>query len=145
MELFLGIDAGGTSTRALLATPAGERAGQGLAGGGNPVAHGVEAALAAITTAVRQALGDVDPRRVADGVIGLAGLGALEDPAVHAAFGRAWAACGLRFPVRAVEDPLLAGTGAGALRVEDRRVTRVGDALGWLLGDEGSGFWLGRA
>ncbi|MEU6723660.1 BadF/BadG/BcrA/BcrD ATPase family protein [Nonomuraea wenchangensis] len=160
MDLFLGIDAGGTSTRALLATPTGERAGQGLAGGGNPAAHGVEAALAEITAAVRQALGDVDPRRVTDGVIGLAGLGALEDPAVHAAFGHAWAACGLRFPVRAIEDPLLAfvagtpepsghvllaGTGAGALRVENRRVTRVGDALGWLLGDEGSGFWLGRA
>ncbi|MFG1694849.1 N-acetylglucosamine kinase [Nonomuraea sp. NPDC049309] len=160
MDLYLGIDAGGTSTRALLTTSSGERAGYGLAGGGNPVAHGVDAALAQITAAVRQALGDIDPGRVANGVIGLAGLGALQDSAVHAAFARAWAGCGLRFPVRGVEDPLLAfvagtpqpsghvllsGTGAVALRVEDRRVTRVADGHGWLLGDEGSGFWLGRA
>ncbi|MET8868610.1 BadF/BadG/BcrA/BcrD ATPase family protein [Nonomuraea sp. NPDC004580] len=160
MDLFLGIDAGGTSTRALLTTSTGERAGYGLAGGGNPVAHGVEAALAEITTAVKQALGATDPGRVVNGVIGLAGLGALEDPAVHAAFTRAWADCGLHFPVRGVEDPLLAfvagtpepsghvllsGTGAVALRVADRRVTEVADGQGWLLGDEGSGFWLGRA
>ncbi|MEV4808147.1 BadF/BadG/BcrA/BcrD ATPase family protein [Nonomuraea sp. NPDC049421] len=160
MDLFLGIDAGGTSTRALLTTSTGERAGYGLAGGGNPVAHGVEAALAEITTAVKQALGATDPGRVVNGVIGLAGLGALEDPAVHAAFTRAWADCGLHLPVRGVEDPLLAfvagtpdpsghvllsGTGAVALRVADRRVTEVADGQGWLLGDEGSGFWLGRA
>ncbi|MEV4566398.1 BadF/BadG/BcrA/BcrD ATPase family protein [Nonomuraea sp. NPDC049419] len=160
MDLFLGIDAGGTSTRALLTTSTGERAGYGLAGGGNPVAHGVAAALAEITTAVKQALGATDSGRVVNGVIGLAGLGALEDPAVHAAFTRAWADCGLHFPVRGVEDPLLAfvagtpdpsghvllsGTGAVALRVADRRVTKVADGQGWLLGDEGSGFWLGRA
>ncbi|GAA3156154.1 N-acetylglucosamine kinase [Nonomuraea salmonea] len=160
MDLFLGIDAGGTSTRALLTTSTGERAGYGLAGGGNPAAHGVDAALAEITTAVKQALGATDPGRVVNGVIGLAGLGALEDPAVHAAFSRAWADCGLHFPVRGVEDPLLAfvagtpdpsghvllsGTGAVALRVADRRVTEVADGQGWLLGDEGSGFWLGRA
>ncbi|GAB2926288.1 N-acetylglucosamine kinase [Nonomuraea fastidiosa] len=160
MDLYLGIDAGGTSTRALLTTSTGERVGYGLAGGGNPVAHGVDAALAQITAAVKQALGEIDPGRVANGVIGLAGLGALQDSAVHAAFTRAWAGCGLRFPVRGLEDPLLAfvagtpqpsghvllsGTGAVALRVEDRRVTHVADGHGWLLGDEGSGFWLGRA
>jgi N-acetylglucosamine kinase-like BadF-type ATPase len=39
---------------------------------------------------------------------------------------------------------VIAGTGAGAIRVEDGRQVAVADALGWLLGDEGSGFWIGR-
>ena len=39
---------------------------------------------------------------------------------------------------------MIAGTGAGAIRVEDGRQVAVADALGWLLGDEGSGFWIGQ-
>jgi N-acetylglucosamine kinase-like BadF-type ATPase len=39
---------------------------------------------------------------------------------------------------------VISGTGAGAIRVEDGRQVAVADGLGWLLGDEGSGFWIGR-
>ncbi|MEU9866198.1 BadF/BadG/BcrA/BcrD ATPase family protein [Streptomyces sp. NPDC047971] len=39
---------------------------------------------------------------------------------------------------------LIAGTGAAAARVERRRAVRAVDGDGWLLGDAGSGFWLGR-
>ncbi|NUR06136.1 MAG: hypothetical protein HOQ45_03905 [Nocardioidaceae bacterium] len=39
---------------------------------------------------------------------------------------------------------VIAGTGAGAIRVQDGRQAGVADALGWLLGDEGSGFWIGH-
>lgn len=39
---------------------------------------------------------------------------------------------------------LIAGTGAAAARVAGRRSVRVVDGDGWLLGDTGSGFWLGR-
>jgi N-acetylglucosamine kinase-like BadF-type ATPase len=39
---------------------------------------------------------------------------------------------------------LLSGTGASAVRVEDGRLAGISDGLGWLLGDVGSGFWLGR-
>ncbi|WP_338695333.1 BadF/BadG/BcrA/BcrD ATPase family protein [Streptomyces sp. Q6] len=39
---------------------------------------------------------------------------------------------------------LIAGTGATAARVAGRRTVRVADGDGWLLGDAGSGFWLGR-
>jgi N-acetylglucosamine kinase-like BadF-type ATPase len=38
---------------------------------------------------------------------------------------------------------LIAGTGAVAARIENWRITRTADGLGWLLGDEGSGLWLG--
>ncbi|KKZ73335.1 BadF/BadG/BcrA/BcrD ATPase family protein, partial [Streptomyces showdoensis] len=39
---------------------------------------------------------------------------------------------------------LIAGTGAAAARVAGRRAIRAADGDGWLLGDAGSGFWLGR-
>ena len=39
---------------------------------------------------------------------------------------------------------LVAGTGACAGAVNDHRLTRSADGHGWLLGDDGSGFWLGR-
>lgn len=39
---------------------------------------------------------------------------------------------------------LVAGTGAAATRISGRRCTVSVDGDGWLLGDEGSGFWIGR-
>ena len=39
---------------------------------------------------------------------------------------------------------LVVGTGAVAGRVRGGRLVRVADGLGWLLGDAGSGFWIGR-
>ncbi|MCI3271667.1 hypothetical protein MQP27_11140 [Streptomyces sp. 7R015] len=39
---------------------------------------------------------------------------------------------------------LVAGTGAVAMRIADRRATTTVDGDGWLLGDDGSGFWIGR-
>lgn len=38
---------------------------------------------------------------------------------------------------------LVAGTGAAAIRVRSGRPDGASDGLGWLLGDDGSGFWLG--
>jgi N-acetylglucosamine kinase-like BadF-type ATPase len=38
---------------------------------------------------------------------------------------------------------LIAGTGAVAALVDGLAVVRAADGLGWLLGDEGSGLWLG--
>ena len=39
---------------------------------------------------------------------------------------------------------MVAGTGASAIRVSDGETVAVVDGLGWLLGDEGSGFWIGH-
>ena len=38
---------------------------------------------------------------------------------------------------------LIAGTGAVAALIDGERIVRTADGLGWLLGDEGSGLWLG--
>jgi N-acetylglucosamine kinase-like BadF-type ATPase len=158
--LVIGLDIGATSTRALVASVTGERLGTGLAGGGNPTSHGAAAAAAEWGRALKQALAEVDPTRVRAGTVGLAGVGRLRDDSEsHAEFDRTWHAAGLRCPYTLVGDALvayasgtasprgtvlIAGTGAIAAEVEDFALGRVADGHGWLLGDAGSGFWLGR-
>ncbi|GAA3412690.1 N-acetylglucosamine kinase [Streptosporangium vulgare] len=151
----LGLDVGGTSSRALLLDASGRRAGYGKAPGGNPAAHGNAVAVANIGLALELALRGIDPGLVAGAVIGLAGGGALD----RLVFDPMWAAAGLRVPPRLTGDlgiafaagtaeprgtALIAGTGAIAARIEDGEPVMIADGLGWLLGDQGSGFWLGR-
>jgi N-acetylglucosamine kinase-like BadF-type ATPase len=158
--LVIGLDIGGTSTRALVASLAGDRVGTGTAGGGNPTSHGAEAAAAQLAKALSEALGATDPTRVRAGTIGLAGVARLlADPASRAAFDRAWADAGLTCPYELIGDALvayasgtaspdgsvlIAGTGAIAVTIRGFALDRVSDGHGWLLGDAGSGFWLGR-
>ncbi|WP_055590041.1 N-acetylglucosamine kinase, partial [Peterkaempfera griseoplana] len=95
--------------------------------------------------------------QVAGCVIGLSGYRSLADPVDFAA--RCGEALGLTVPVRVVPDAvtafasgtdeprgtvLIAGTGAVCCQVTHHRVEAVRGGLGWLLGDEGAGFWLGR-
>ncbi|MEV1170412.1 BadF/BadG/BcrA/BcrD ATPase family protein, partial [Nonomuraea sp. NPDC049784] len=40
---------------------------------------------------------------------------------------------------------LISGTGAIAAKITNHEQTATADGYGWLLGDEGSGFWLGHA
>ncbi|MEV4414591.1 BadF/BadG/BcrA/BcrD ATPase family protein [Catellatospora sp. NPDC049609] len=158
-KLVLGLDIGGTSTRAVLAAPDGHRLGTGRAGGGNPTTHGA-AALTELSAAVRDALADVDPGDVTGAVLGMAGYTKLDaDAALRDAFHQAWGATGLRCEPQLVSDVLaayaagtpdpdgtvvVAGTGAIAARVRGHRLDHVADGHGWLLGDLGSGYWLGR-
>jgi glucosamine kinase len=157
-SLVLGGDLGGTSTRILVVgTDAGVR-GRSTAGGGNPISHPAGAA-AALGTALRAALAGVDPGRVEASVIGVAGWSALRTPPVAARFGQVWADAGLTCDPGYAPDlevafaagtpepdgsVLVAGTGATAGAVAGHQLTRTADGHGWLLGDEGSGFWLGR-
>ncbi|WP_277675860.1 N-acetylglucosamine kinase [Saccharopolyspora rectivirgula] len=158
-DLVLGFDIGGTTTRALLCDLAGGTAGYGEAGGGNPNSHPVADAVREVSNAARQALSGTDPAAVRHGVLGMAGSSKMTDPAVAEEFHRAWRELGLRCPMTVLNDAevafaagtsassgtvLIAGTGAIASRIEDHREVRIADGYGWLLGDEGSGFWLGR-
>jgi N-acetylglucosamine kinase-like BadF-type ATPase len=159
--LVIGLDVGGTSTRAAVVSVTGERLGSGRAGGGNPTSHGAEQAASQLRAALSEALGDIDPELVRAGTIGLAGAGRLlTDPAGRAAYDRAWHEVGLRCPYVVHGDALvayasgtagpdgtvlIAGTGAIAADVRELTLHRVADGHGWLLGDAGSGFWLGRA
>jgi N-acetylglucosamine kinase-like BadF-type ATPase len=156
----VGLDVGGTSTRVAVVSLDGKRLGAGRAGGGNPTSHGAEAAAAQLRLALREALAAVDPGRVRAAAIGLAGGSRLAaDPASRAAFDQVWHDLGLRCPYTLVGDQLVAyasataapdgtvlvaGTGAIASQIRDLTLDRSADGHGWLLGDAGSGFWLGR-
>ncbi|MEO3743153.1 BadF/BadG/BcrA/BcrD ATPase family protein [Plantactinospora sp. B5E13] len=158
--IVVGLDVGGTSTRATVVSLSGERLGSGRAGGGNPTSHGAEQAAEQLRMALTDALADIDPGLVWAGVIGLAGAGRLSaDPAGRLAFARVWQEVGLRCEYEIVGDALvayasataepdgtilIAGTGAIAAEVRDLTLDRVADGHGWLLGDAGSGFWVGR-
>ncbi|MEV0841852.1 BadF/BadG/BcrA/BcrD ATPase family protein [Actinocatenispora sera] len=159
MRLALGLDMGGTATRAVLAAETGAVLGTGSAGPGNPFAHPPEQAAGALREAARAALGDHDPAAVGLGVLGVAGGNVLTVPAAGDTFRRAWHELGLRCPMRVVGDVdvayaagtaepdgtiLIAGTGTSAGRIAGHRLARAFGGYGWLLGDEGAGFWLGR-
>ncbi|MEV4164534.1 N-acetylglucosamine kinase [Nonomuraea dietziae] len=158
MAMVLGVDAGGTSTRAAVLSLEGERVGRGLAGCGNPMAAGARVAFGNLRTAVEQALCVVDRSSIKGGVVGLAGSGLLREPSAMAAFAAVFSdlpvvprAAGDVVVTFAAGTPaadgtvLVSGTGAIAAKIIDRARGRLADGYGWLLGDEGSGFWLGRA
>ncbi|MFD6952833.1 ATPase [Nocardiopsis sp. TSRI0078] len=157
------MDAGGTATRALVTTLSGERVGRARAGGANPNAHGADRAAEHLAEAVGAALEAAGPGArgaVAAAVVGLAGVSSLRDEDVRARMERALALAGLPpgLGVFTGDDEvafasgtpvahgavLIAGTGAIATRIDERRRTRSADGMGWLIGDEGSGFWIGH-
>lgn len=157
-ERVLGIDLGGSRCRALLADTDGARHGTGHAAGGHPGSD-LAGALAGITRAVGAALEGTSPTTVRRVVMGAAGYAAVSAPTTAQALARVWAGAGLRCPVRVrpdcevafaagTADPdgivLVSGTGSMAARISDRSMDSRAGGHGWILGDEGSGFWLGR-
>lgn len=157
--LVLGGDVGGTSTRVMAADLAGHIVGTGRGAGGNPTSHRGAAASGALSAALSGALRGLDAGAVRTMVFGMAGGGALRDPAVAAVYDEIFRAAGLTVRPQLVGDALiafcsatpapdgtilLAGTGAAAAQVRNHEMLRVADGLGWLLGDAGSGYWLGR-
>ncbi len=152
------MDAGGTSTRAIAVDASGTVLGTGRSGGANPNSHAPQDAAARIASAITEALGGLDPAKTAACVVGMAGVSKLSDPAVAAIFKGAWKNAGIS-PVRTVPDSevayasatsepdgsvLVAGTGSIAGRIRGRRLVSTIGGYGWLLGDEGSAYWLGR-
>lgn len=155
MHNYLAIDAGGTSTRAVLVAASGECLGFGVSGGGNPVSRGFEGATGALLAASAAALG-VSAAPFHSVTIAMAGA-SLELPVDL--FRERFAALGLANEVMIEADllaafysgsfhddgyALIAGTGAVAARVAGSQLAAVADGTGWLLGDNGAGFWLGR-
>jgi N-acetylglucosamine kinase-like BadF-type ATPase len=155
-ELFLGVDAGGTTTRALVANAGGGVVGAGRAGGANVWSSGTSVSQV-IASAVSDALADVDPSRIVTGVVALAGNLTGDDMAAEVA--AAWQSLDLAsWLPHVVSDVLagfatgstaadgtvlVAGTGSIAAAIRDRDVSRTSGGHGWLLGDEGSAVWLG--
>jgi N-acetylglucosamine kinase-like BadF-type ATPase len=155
----VGVDAGGTGTRALAVGLDGFRLGRGASGGANPNSHPFDVAAARIAEAITLAIRDLDPADAKACVVGMAGSSKLTDPAVAAVFHDTWAKIGLGCTPRVITDQeaafasmtseptgtiLVAGTGSIASRIENRQAVKVIGGTGWLLGDEGSAYWMGR-
>lgn len=156
----MGVDIGATSTTAVLLDPAGTVLGRGVGAGANPNAHPVDVAASRLADAVRAALGCHDPAAVGGCVLGMAGVSRWADPVVTAAFVSAVRGTGIPHDPAVVSDAeaafasatdepdgtvLIAGTGSVVGRVEGGRMRALAGGHGWLLGDEGSAFWIGRA
>lgn len=158
-DLALGLDIGGTSTRALVIDIGGDRLGSGKASGANITSHSPDKALAAIRAAVTEALSTVDASTVRSAFIGTAGPRNLRAPAAEAELKQIWHDIGLTCGYHLVSDGvvafaagspepsgtlILAGTGALIGRVADGKFEKLVDGHGWLLGDLGSAFFVGR-
>ena len=155
--MFLAVDAGGTSTRAVVLDTSGRAYGYGRTSGGNPTAAGIGPAVDAIGLAAEQALASSTGfRRPSAALIAMAGE---KTPAFKEQILRRLAALGLNQVVldhdllgifhsgTAARDgyALIAGTGTVAARIRGDRLERVVGGRGWLLGDAGGGFWIGHA
>lgn len=156
---MVAVDAGGTSTRAVWLTSDGICLGFGRAAGGNPVSRGVGSAAAQLADAVARAAGP--DRRFPRGqapelaVLAMAGAGGAEAETLRLAlagvgffgrlsFGSDLLAGYLSGATEVDGYGLVAGTGAAAIRVEGGVDVAIADGVGWLLGDRGSGFWIGQ-
>ncbi|MET8409496.1 BadF/BadG/BcrA/BcrD ATPase family protein [Streptomyces sp. NPDC005195] len=169
-DLVVGLDAGGTRTRAVLASAAtGRTVGEAAAGPGNALT----VPLPRLTDHLAEAIGRSVPERVRGSVVavvgGFAGSAgwaefAVGDPGrlnALAALTEALRRLGIAPRTVGVSSDaeaafasapgtpadglaLVAGTGAVATRIAGRRCVATVDGDGWLLGDEGSGFWIGR-
>ena len=157
--LLVGVDAGGTSTRAVLTDLTGRCLGYGIGGRGNPISAGPERAAAGVLDAIRGAL-EPTGRRLDDVSMIVAAMAGM-----RASGGSGWLMqrlipAGYRGALRFESDllaayfsgaaapfgyALVSGTGACVIRVQDGHIDAAGDGLGWLLGDRGSGFWIGHA
>ncbi|MEI5520431.1 BadF/BadG/BcrA/BcrD ATPase family protein [Streptomyces brasiliscabiei] len=166
----VGIDAGGTHTRAVLADLAGGGTrGEGTAGPGNALTVPGPALADHLAEAVARAVPEGLRGRVVAVAGGFAGAGhqaqGADEPGrlrARAALTTALARLGIEASTVGVHSDiettfaaapghppdglvLVAGTGAVAARIAGRVPTATSGGDGWLLGDDGGGFWIGRA
>lgn len=157
--MLIALDAGGTSTRCAIVSPSGRVVGYGRAGSGNAVSVGADAAFAAHAAAIASALSSAGlaGRTVTRVVAAMAGFSMHGENAEK--YKSALAGIGVSAPVHFESDALagycsgsadpdgyvlISGTGAAAIRVAELEQVQTSDGLGWLVGDAGSGFWIGR-
>ena len=154
MRHVIGIDAGGTSTVGLLADETGRVLRDARAGGANLVVHGE----LAVEKTLYQVLDALDaPSPPAAVCLGMAGV---DRPEQKELLRNVLRRLGLRQEVRIVNDAVVAlvagapagigivvvaGTGAIAYGADPAGTTARAGGWGYLLGDEGSAYWLGHA
>jgi N-acetylglucosamine kinase-like BadF-type ATPase len=157
MTYVIAVDAGGTSTRCAIADTSCRCLAYSVGGGGNPVSAGKDAATAACAQAIAAVLSQtgVDATQIVSLVFCMAGGLTSDDlQGIRSHLGDLGVATTPRLAGDLLGNfcsgtwqqdgyVLEAGTGSGALRVEGGRISQTADGLGWLLGDDGSAFWIG--
>jgi N-acetylglucosamine kinase-like BadF-type ATPase len=152
-RLVLGIDAGGTKTIGLLADEMGRTIASARAGAANLSAHGEREVEKAFAALLAQLAGHGAP---AAACVGMAGVDrAREQELVSGILRR----LGHRGPVTVVNDAaialvagarerfgivLISGTGSIAYGLDRQGRSARAGGYGYLMADEGSGFWLGQ-
>jgi glucosamine kinase len=157
--VFMGIDGGGTGVRVVVADADLVVLGQGEAGGVNSNVQPAAVAEGHLRTAIQQAIttARINPAHITTVTLGIAGTSyndssgdwmrrALTDllpqARVIVSGDAEIALVGAHAAARGVI--VIAGTGSVAYGINEQgRHARAG-GYGWLLGDEGSGYWLGR-
>lgn len=156
--LWLGIDGGGTHTRAALLDTEGRLRGEGRAEAANFHRVGINTAVANIVHAVDAACASagVGRERIAGAVCGLAGVGhAKHRRRMHDALGKALGIANLKMETDArvalagATDlapgvVIIAGTGSIACGMNTRGEFARAGGWGPAMGDEGSGYYIGR-
>src|ERR671919_128842 len=152
----LGIDAGGTKTVCYLADASGQIIGEGRGGGANLQAHGELEVEKVFHAVIDQAIGEhaILPAAIC---LGVAGVDRAEDDRVVRAIVRR---LGFKSHALVVNDALVAliagngdepgvvlisGTGSIAYGVNAAGYAARSGGWGYVLGDEGSGYWIGRS
>jgi N-acetylglucosamine kinase-like BadF-type ATPase len=156
-DLIIGVDGGGTRTRAWLANLRGETLGSGEAGSSNPQTQGFEKAQEQILLAIQRGFANAGiPKQLS--LAACLGVGGVDRGPEREYFVE-WAHANVSRRVAVHNDgqiaiaagtpenwgiALIAGTGAIAWGLaRDGRIARA-SGWGYLLGDEGSSFDLGR-
>ncbi|RLE31884.1 MAG: hypothetical protein DRJ61_10680 [Acidobacteria bacterium] len=153
MSFVIGIDAGGTKTVGLLADESGKVLSKAISGSANLVIKG-ELEVEKVLFDVIESLEAPEP--IAALCLGIAGIG---QPGAEELIRGVLRRLGQRQPVRVVNDAVVAlvagapsgvgivvasGTGSIAYGVDPSGKTARSGGWGYLLGDEGSAFWLGH-
>ncbi|WP_376795251.1 BadF/BadG/BcrA/BcrD ATPase family protein [Thermogemmatispora sp.] len=153
-DFYLGVDGGGSKTLAIVVDRYGHERGRALAGSANYASVGQEEAVRQVRLAAERALQAAGARSQPRAAwIGLAGL---DRPADHAVLfpplatlaDQVYLTNDAELPLAALEQAiglvLIAGTGSIALGRDARGRLRRAGGWGYLLGDEGSGYDIGR-
>lgn len=153
-QFYLGVDGGGSKTLAVIVDATGRERGRGMAGSSNHEAVGHEQALSALHAAVGQAASAANTELpLAAAWLGLAGVDHPGDVAALLLQARA-----LAKTVRVTNDAelllaalprgigvaVIAGTGSIALGCNTQGESARAGGWGHVMGDEGSGYAIGR-
>ncbi len=151
---FLGIDGGGSKTLAVIVDAQGQERGHALAGSSNYQAVGVEQAMAQLHAAAEQAAQIAGCQLpVTAAWLGLAGVDRPSDlalllPRLQPLAQSIRLTNDAELLLSALDDAigvaLVAGTGSIALGRDARGATARAGGWGHILGDEGSGYEIGR-